>query len=174
MRRAAVLALILALSAGQVFAAVFIVRHAEKTASGSDLSRPLTAAGRKRAEALARVLRSTALRAVYATEYRRTQQTAAPAARQAGLKTTIVKAYDDLPAFAGRLRAEGAVEDVLVVAHSDTIPDLLKDLGVARKIEIGDTDYDNLFVVEPSSDVARLLWLHYGPPNPAAAAKMLR
>jgi hypothetical protein len=36
---------------------------------------------------------------------------------------------------------------VLVVGHSNTVPDLLKRLGVKTAVSIGDAEYDNLFVV---------------------------
>jgi hypothetical protein len=34
-----------------------------------------------------------------------------------------------------------------VVGHANTIPDLLKKLGVKDQVTIGDNDYDDLFVV---------------------------
>jgi broad specificity phosphatase PhoE len=154
---AAALALTLTVSAP---AAVYVVRHAEKALDqGKDPN--LTEAGRARAKALARVLRSVTLRAVFATEFKRTQQTAAPAAEAAKL-TTIVVQNDQTAALAERLRKERDAGDVLVVAHSDTIPDLLTEFGVPGKVVISSTDYDNLFVVDLDSASARMHRLHYG------------
>ena len=36
---------------------------------------------------------------------------------------------------------------MLIVGHSNTVPDLLKRLGVTTEVTIGDDDFDNLFVV---------------------------
>jgi hypothetical protein len=42
--------------------------------------------------------------------------------------------------------------NALVVGHSNTIPDLVKALGIAEPVLIGDNDYDNLFIVVLDSD----------------------
>ena len=66
-----------------------VVRHAEKATD--DPENPgLSAAGRARATALAERLRDAPLVATYATEFRRTQQTAQPAAALHGVP---VQAY---------------------------------------------------------------------------------
>ena len=51
--------------------------------------------------------------------------------------------------------------NVLVVGHSNTIPDIIKALGVSDSIAIDDNDYDNLFVVSLGTGSATLLRLHY-------------
>ena len=40
-----------------------------------------------------------------------------------------------------------ATGNVLIVGHSNTVPDLLKRLGIKDAITIADDEYDNLFVV---------------------------
>lgn len=145
--------------------AVFIVRHAEKDLHVKE-DPPLTGQGRKRAQELARVLRSLALKAVYVTEFKRTHQTAQPTADEFKLIPEELKAGDD-EALLKKLR-ERPQDDVLVVGHSDTIPGLLKELGVADgpKDELSSKDYDNMFVVDLASASAKLHWLHYGAQNP--------
>ena len=59
---------------------IYLVRHAEK-AKGKDPV--LTAQGKQRAENLAQMLQDAGVTRVYSTDYRRTQQTAAPSAKQA-------------------------------------------------------------------------------------------
>jgi len=141
--------------------AVFIVRHAEKDLHVKD-DPPLTKEGRGRAEELARVLRSVALKAVYVTQYARTRQTARPTADEFKLAPIQLKAGDN-DTLVNALRARPQ-DDVLVVGHSDTIPGLLGSLGVADgpKDELPARDYDNLFVVDLASASAKLHWLHYG------------
>ena len=139
---------------------VYVVRHAEKATNGEDP--PLTDAGRARAEHLARVLRSARVGTVYATEYRRTQQTVAPTARACGLVVERYAARETAP-LAETLRTLSDTQAALVAGHSNTVPDLLQHLGVKAEVAIDDRDYDNLFVVTvgPGSE-AHFQWLHYG------------
>src|SRR5438045_7579771 len=59
---------------------IFFVRHAEKAGGGGD-NPDLSEAGRARAESLATVLKDADISAIYTTELKRTQQTAAPLAK---------------------------------------------------------------------------------------------
>jgi len=159
----AALLLALSLSCVRADAAVYVTRHAEKVKTKTTDDPPLTAKGKKRAADLARVLSKVPLKAVYATEFLRTRQTADAAAKEHGLTVTQVKS-DETAALAKSLRANHAGDDVLVVAHSDTIPDLLKSLGVSSgpKEELSSGEYDDLFVVDFTSAAADLHWLRYG------------
>jgi broad specificity phosphatase PhoE len=133
---------------------IFIVRHAEKADASKDPD--LSEAGRARAEALARTLKDANITVIYATEFKRTQQTATPLAQVLGIKVTIrpAKATD----FGFKL---GTLHDnTLVVGHSDTIPDLIRELGISEPINIAENDYDNLFAVV-LGEKPRLIRLHY-------------
>ena len=50
--------------------------------------------------------------------------------------------------------------NALVVGHSNTIPLLIKALGIDTSININDNDYDNVFVVTLDKQ-PRLLRLHF-------------
>ncbi|MBI5203035.1 MAG: histidine phosphatase family protein, partial [Elusimicrobia bacterium] len=139
----------------------FIVRHAERVSLTDDASL-LSAAGKKRAQELKRVLAGVPLKTVYCTEYKRTQQTAAPAAEGHGLKA-IVTDSGKTAELVETLKKVSIEEDVLVVGHTDTIPELLSGLGVPGKFEIPKTEFDNLFVVTPREGKAPLFHrLRYG------------
>jgi broad specificity phosphatase PhoE len=167
MSRAPALALVLALALPAA-ADVFIVRHAEK--KSSDDNATLSDAGLKRAGDLRRALSSVDLKAVYRTEYERTRQTAAPAAAARHLTPIELKA-GDVKGLAKQLLARSPLEDVLVVGHSDTIPNLLHELGVSTRAAIASGDYDNLFIVAPrASGEPGFHWLHYGDAPAAVAA----
>jgi broad specificity phosphatase PhoE len=135
---------------------IFIVRHAEK-ADGAGNDPDLSETGRSRAEALAKMLKDTGVTAIYATEFKRTQQTAAPLAKILGLDVTIVPAKDSTALIAKLRDSHG---NVLVVGHGNTIPDLIKGIGIATPINIAENDYDNLFVVV-LDEKSRLIHLHY-------------
>ena len=148
---------------------IFIVRHAEK-ALLPPKDPPLTAAGRGRAQELARVLGGVPLKAVYATEFKRTQATARPAANKAGVRVQL-RDSQKTEELAAELRRDHASDDVLVVAHSDTIAGLIKALGAPADVgELPETEYDNLFVVDLESSTARLHRLRYGAHAPGKAS----
>jgi broad specificity phosphatase PhoE len=134
---------------------IFIVRHAEKADATKDTD--LSEAGRARAEALAKILRDANITAIYTTEFKRTQETAAPLAKALGINPTNLAAKDT-GALTEKLRT--AHDNALVVGHGNTIPDLIKALGITEPINIAENDYDNLFVVV-LAEKPRLLRLHY-------------
>ena len=135
---------------------IFVVRHAEKATTGGN-DPDLSVAGQKRAEALARILKDSQITSVFVTEFKRTQQTAAPTARAAHLTPTVVPA-GDTPALVAKLRALNG--NALVVGHGNTIPDLMKALGIATPITIPEDDYTEIFLVS-LGDPPQLLRLHY-------------
>src|ERR1051325_8406634 len=116
---------------------VFIVRHAEKASTG-DKDSDLSPDGQKRADALARILKDSQITSVFVTEFRRTQETAAPTAKAVHVSPTVISA-NDIGALAEKLRALNG--NALVVGHGNTIPDLLKALGIATPVSIPDDDY---------------------------------
>ena len=143
-------------SAAAAQSTIFVVRHAEKAKSnGNDPD--LSEAGRTRAESLAKILKDANITAIYATEFKRTQQTAAPVAKAFGIELTIVPAKDTATLSAKLRDLHG---NALVVGHGNTIPDLIKALGVETPVNIAETDYDNLFVVV-LDEKPHLLQLHY-------------
>ena len=143
------------LSTATAQSTIFIVRHAEKADATKDPD--LLEAGRARAEALAKTLRDANVTAIYATEFKRTQQTAAPLAKALGITVTTLPAKDNA-ALIAKLRASNG--NALVVGHGDTIPDLIKALGISDPIYIAENDYDNLFAVVLDQK-PHLIRLHY-------------
>jgi broad specificity phosphatase PhoE len=135
---------------------IFIVRHAEKASSGGN-DPDLSLQGQKRADALAHILKDSEIRSVFVTEFKRTQETAAPTARAAHVSPTVIPANDIRP-LVEKLRALNG--NALVVGHGNTIPDLLKALGVATPVSIPDDDYTEIFAVMVG-DARQLLRLHY-------------
>ena len=136
---------------------IFLVRHAEKAADGDAKDPDLSDVGRARAAALAQLLKNADIRAVYATEFKRTQQTATPTAEAAGLKVKQISG-DKISTLVAKLHAQHG--NALVVGHSNTLPQIIKALGLPEAGAIADADYDNLFVVFPGS-TPRLVHLRY-------------
>ena len=139
----------LTLVAAPVLAAepVYIIRHLEK-AAGADPE--LTPQGAARAEKLADMLGDKGIKAVFATATRRAQQTAAPLATRLGVPLTSYKP-DDVQALVEAVAAAGG--PVLVVGHSNTVPDLVAAFGGARPAPIDEGSFGTLFLVGPDSKV---------------------
>lgn len=129
---------------------VFVVRHAERADDpAQDQKDPvLSRAGEARAARLRDMLETAGIGAIYVSEYRRTQDTAAPLA--AKLKVTPERIPANASTLVANMRASHANESVLIVGHTSTIPAIVKAL-TGSAIEIADTDYGNLFVVVPAA-----------------------
>jgi broad specificity phosphatase PhoE len=154
----AVAALLAALAGLSVIAAapaervIFVVRHAERAAvTDPEASKrmmaddpPLTPAGQARAARLATMLASAGITQIYTTEFQRTRQTAAPLATALKITPVMAPAKDPAPLVAQLMKGKG---NALVVAHSNTLPDLLRRLGVKEGVTIADDEYDDLFIV---------------------------
>ena len=127
---------------------VIVVRHAEKAAEPAN-DPPLTSAGQARAAALVDALRAFPVKAVVSTDFARTRSTAAPLAASRGLTTELVdaRAPDHARAVAAGVLARHRGETVVVVGHSNTVPDIVAALGAPKPAPICDAEYDNLFVV---------------------------
>src|SRR5881392_2806669 len=135
---------------------VVIVRHAEKAANGGndpDLSSP----GRARAEALARILKDSGITAIFTSEFKRTRETAAPTATSAHVMPTVVAAKDTAALVTKLHQLNG---NALVVGHGDTIPSIIKALGINSPINIPDEDYSE-FLIVTVGDKPQLFRLHY-------------
>jgi phosphohistidine phosphatase SixA len=134
--------------------AIILVRHAEKAADANEATVPLSAEGRERAERLARMLANAGVTAIYATETDRAKQTAEPLARALKLDVRTYSPRDASGALAPqivleKIRKEDVNGVVLVVGHQNTVPNILEALGSKEKVEIGDKQFDDLFVVVP-------------------------
>ena len=145
---------------------VIIVRHGEKEAEPPD-DPELSPAGQVRAMALAEAVRGAGISAIYSTRYKRTQGTARPASEQ--LKVPITT-FDAAPGerdygrvYAGEILSKQRGRTVLVVGHSNTVPSILRGLGIADAPSISNPEYDNFFVVTvPETGPARLIRARYG------------
>ena len=114
---------------------IIVVRHAEKELDSGDP--PLNPAGQARAELLARMFGDVHapghLDAIYVSPTVRSQMTAARVAARLGL-TPIVAPAHDAQGLAHRLLHEHSGGRVLVVGHSDTVPEIVKSLTGAKDL----------------------------------------
>jgi broad specificity phosphatase PhoE len=136
---------------------VIAVRHAERS-TDHPVDPSLSAAGQLRAQALARVLEHTGITQIYSTQYRRTQQTAAPLAAATGTVVTLrpidasnIATYAmDL---ADEIRSQDRSEAVLVVGHSNTIPELVNALSGITVPPIAEPEYSRIYMITLGREV---------------------
>ena len=143
---------------------VILVRHAEKLIVNGD-DPTLSQEGKLRAYTLAHVAGKSGVAAIYASQFKRTQATARPLAEQLDLEVQTVDAGEPDELYSevmGRHRGEV----VLVVGHSNTIPDLVRLFGGEEIPEISEDEYANLYVVTiPWFGKRKILRLAYGEPG---------
>ena len=138
---------------------IFLVRHAERAAISGHVpfDTGLSPEGRARAEALAQALKDAQITAIFTTEYKRTKETAAPIAKSLGIRPEVIPG-DDLRSLLAKLKV--AQGNVLVVGHSNTLPQIISALGISSRVVVAESDYDNLFLVVLGKE-PKLIRLHY-------------
>jgi broad specificity phosphatase PhoE len=144
---------------------IFIVRHSDppSTLNLDEIldETPLSESGQQRAKLLAERLKDAGITAIYATQAKRTVETAEPLAKSLGLQIRI-HSYEDTDGLMGLVRAGNEKSRVLIVGHWSTIPEILKAFGYPDEVKIERSAYDNLFVVVPRGEHAPIvLHLHY-------------
>lgn len=150
---------------------VIVVRHGEK-ATDDPRDPSLSPAGQARAQALAEALADANVTAVFTTELKRTWLTADPLMTRANLSAQKRPLTGgDVPAYARDLAREiltqHAGKTVLVVGHSNTVPEIVKALSGDTVPVIDDSEYDNLFLVTvPATGEGSVMKVRYGAPRP--------
>lgn len=133
---------------------VIVVRHAER-AGGAGNAVPLSEAGRCRAGKLAAMLADAGVQAIFSSEAARTRETAEPLAGKLGL-TVRQHPGGDTPGLLRQVREAARTGAVLVVGHSNTVPEIVAGLGGGTASPLGEAEFDRLYVVTPGSPAALL------------------
>lgn len=124
-------------------APIYVTRHYDTPAGERDPD--LLQQGKARADKLASWFYGRTLKAIYVSDFKRARQTAAPLAATLGVTP---ETYDprDTPAIVARAKAAGG--PVLIVGHSNTVPDLVEQLGGKRPGELKHEDFGDLWTIE--------------------------
>ncbi|MDX1516390.1 MAG: phosphoglycerate mutase family protein [Woeseiaceae bacterium] len=152
----------------QATTTIIFVRHAEKDLS-VDTDPPLSPAGHRRVAELRRQLVDAdviaGIDAVYATPFRRSQETARPIADALELPIHTYDA-DDTEAVLERILKDYKGKIVLVVGHSDTLPVLIRNLGAHKQVPpIAEDEYDNIYIIAiPWFGKTKTIRLRFGEP----------
>jgi len=152
----------------QATTTIIFVRNADvAVGTGETIDPELSLIGRQRAELLADAIEDmdvvAGVDAIYASEFRRTQQTAAPIARRLDLDIQVTDPYQVEEFMASVLR-EHKGEIVLVVTHGDILAPLVEELHGSKNIPpMDDVSDDNIYIVSiPWFGKVKTLRFHYG------------
>ncbi len=135
---------------------VILVRHAEKvTEDPKERDPDLTPRGQERAARLATLLGKTPISRLFATEYKRTQQTLVPLAERAG-KPVEVRAAARTSDLVRELRDAPPGSTTVVATHSNVLPMIVMELGGGALRDVGPDG------ALPEGEYARVLVLSVG------------
>ncbi len=149
-------------AAAQAPTIVILVRHAEKAVVPPENKDPdLSAAGQARAELIKKMFGDAGMSAIYATQFKRTQQTVKPLAEKLGITVTQVEARKTSD-LVKQIRSQNAGQVVFIAGHNNTVPEIIAALGGPKLPIIPETEYDNLYILTVLSDgTAKLVKLKY-------------
>jgi len=125
---------------------VILVRHAEKKIEPNNQDPDLAPEGVERAREIARVFGEAGIKAIYATQLKRTQQTVKPLADQTGVPVTIVEASKP-DEIVNRIQTTNRGQTIFVAGHNNTVPAIVSSLSGETYPLIPESEYDNLYIV---------------------------
>ena len=142
---------------------LILIRHAEKLIVPPENKDPdLSLAGQARAQELVRMFSDSGIAAIYATQYKRTQQTVKPLADKLGLAVTKLEAKQTAE-LVKQIRAHNAGQTIFIAGHNNTVPEIIAAMGGPKFPIIPETEYDNLYILTVYSDgPAKLIKMKYG------------
>jgi phosphohistidine phosphatase SixA len=154
---------------------VILVRHAEKEIVPPENKDPdLSLAGLARAEEVARMFGDAGITAIYATQYKRTQQTVKPMASKLGIRVTQVEAKKTAE-LVKQIRSANAGQVIFIAGHNNTVPEIIAALGGPQLPIIPEEQFDNLYILTVQSDgSAKLIKMKYGSPVTASGQQMTK
>lgn len=144
---------------------VIFVRHAERAdggagaQTGSMNSAPadpsLSAAGGARAAKLAMMLADAGIKGIFTSEFKRTQETARPLASKLGISIEVVPSKD-ATTLVSKIKASHGRDTVLIIGHSNTIPELIRAFG-GPDTKIADDEYSGIYLLTPATGALTLI-----------------
>lgn len=162
MRKLVLASFFLTFSVGMVLAqqkTIILIRHAEKAPVAADSTSgdvDLSSEGRERAIRFAAVAKRYRPGEIFATAYKRTQQTVDPIAKLRGKRVQIYDPAKHLELI--ELMVKSKTKRFVVVGHSNTIP-LLANLLAKKDMfkQLPDTEYGVVWVIRISNGVFKKL-----------------
>ncbi len=149
---------------------IILVRHAEKNIEPNNPDPDLSPAGQARAQELVRMLSAAGVTAIYATQYKRTQQTVKPLADSLVLTAGIIDSKKT-PDLVKEILTAHRGQTVFVAGHNNTVPEIVGALGGGNFPVIPENEFDNMFIVSVYKfGRAKVVKIKYGSASPAGGA----
>ena len=127
---------------GKVITAL-IVRHAEVNSEHGEDNPSLSPAGLKRAQSLLHIIGEAGITSIYTTQLCRSVQTAEPLATHLGLD---INEISDVNKLVKQVLTKQDDEVIFIVGHTDTIPEIIKQLGGNLLDPITASEFDNMYI----------------------------
>ena len=141
---------------------VILIRHAEKIIDPNNPDVDLSPAGQARAQELARMFGDAGINAIYATQYKRSQETVKPLADKLGLRVNVVNSKNTNDLLA-QIRAQHSGQTIFIAGHNNTVPEIIAALGGPKYPIIPESEYDNLYIVTVyRTGQAKVVKMKYG------------
>lgn len=125
---------------------VILVRHAEKKIEPNNQDPDLAPEGVERAQEIARVFGNAGINAIFATQYKRTQQTVKPLSDRTGVAVTVLES-SQTDELLKRIQTSLRGQTIFVAGHNNTVPALASQLSGENFTVIPESEFDNLFIV---------------------------
>ena len=125
---------------------VILVRHAEKKIEPNNPDPDLAPEGVERAQEIARVFADAGLNAIYATQYKRTQQTVKPLSDRTSVPVTLLDS-NQTDQLLRRIQTTYRGQTVFIAGHNNTVPAMVSELSGETVPVISESEYDNLYIV---------------------------
>jgi broad specificity phosphatase PhoE len=122
---------------------IVLVRHAERLNDSDTTS--ISEVGIQRAHRLAYSLGVAGVNRIYVSQKKRTRQTAEPTAEALNIHPIEIPA-NEIRRYADSVKAHRG-DAILIVGHSDTVPQIIGKLGIKNPPPIPAGEFDNLFIV---------------------------
>ena len=144
---------------------VILVRHAEKKIEPTNQDPDLAPEGVERAQEIARIFGDVRLNAIYATQYKRTQQTVKPLSDRTGVPVTLLDS-NQTNELLKRIQTTYRGQTIFIAGHNNTVPAMVSELSGGTYPVIPESEYDNLYIVTIYRfGKAKVIKLKYGKPS---------
>jgi broad specificity phosphatase PhoE len=145
---------------------VILVRHAEKKLEPDNPDPDLAPEGVERAQQIARVFAEAGVNAIYATQYKRTQQTVKPLADRIRVPVTLLNS-NQTDELVSRIQTTHRGQTIFIAGHNNSVPAIVSLLSNETFPQIPESEYDNLFIVTIYRfGKAKVTKLKYGNASP--------
>lgn len=125
---------------------VILVRHAEKKIEPNNADPDLAPEGSARADEIARMFANAGINTIFATQYKRTQQTVRPLSDRIHVPVTLLD-DDQNDELVKRIQTSLRGQTIFIAGHNYSVPVIASALSGESFPMIPESEYDNLFIV---------------------------